>query len=81
MPTAINNRRTPIWRKTITLFLLPVIIPLWMTGWILTQIGSQENSNPIRQKTVLTQTIYQKNDEPTNPQEDSQIPYQPQIIA
>jgi len=54
-----------------------------MTGWILTQIGSQENSKANRQKTVLPQTTYQTTDETKTPEDDkdSQIPYQPEIIA
>ena len=83
MPTAVKSRRTPIWRKVTILVLLPVITLLWMTGWILTQLGSQGNSKEIRPKTMLTQTTYQTNNETKTPQkdEDSQIPYRPEIIA
>jgi hypothetical protein len=38
--------------RLISIFLLPVIIPLWLTGWILSLIGSQK---------PLSQTTNQRN--------------------
>jgi len=83
MPQKINMRRTPVWRKIVTLVLLPAIILLWMTGWILTQIGSQGMSTEIRQKTVLANHESQANEETKIPEddEDSRIVYKPEIIA
>ena len=54
-----------------------------MTGWILTQIGSQGESTEIRQKTVLTNHESQANEENRIPEEDedSRTVYNPEIIA
>ena len=49
----VNARRTPVWRKIVTIILLPTIIFLWITGWILTQTGSPVKSTEIQQKTVI----------------------------
>ena len=83
MPQNLREHRTPVWRKIATLVLLPAIILLWMTGWILTQMGSQEMSTEIRQKTDLTHPEFQANEENKIPEdnEDSQIAYNPEIIA
>jgi len=83
MQRNVNARRTPIWRKIITLVLLPAIIVLWMTGWILTQIGSQGESIELRPKNVLAHHTSQANDETKIPEkdEDSNMPYNPEIIA
>ncbi len=79
----INRSRTPVWRKTVTLFLLPVIILLWMTGWILTQIGSSCMSAEIRQKADITYPRFQSNQDSkiAEDDEDSRIAYKPEIIA
>ncbi|MFH1327445.1 MAG: hypothetical protein ABIH76_01125, partial [Candidatus Bathyarchaeota archaeon] len=65
------------------LVLLPAIILLWMTGWILTQMGSQEMSTEIRQKTDRTHPEFQANEENNIPgdNEDSRIAYNPEIIV
>lgn len=83
MPQNRREHRTPVWRKIATLVLLPAIILLWMTGWILTQMGSQEMSTEIRQKTDMTHPEFQANEENKMPEdnEDSQIAYEPEIIA
>ena len=78
-----NSSRTPVWRKIATLVLLPTIIFLWITGWVLTQTGSSVKSTEIKQKTVLTNHVSQANKENKMPEdnEDSQIAYEPEIIA
>ena len=83
MPQNLREHRTPVWRKIVTLVLLPAIIFLWMTGWILTQIGSQGESTEIRQKTDLAHPEFQANEENkiSEDNEDSQIAYNPEIIA
>jgi len=83
MPQNLREHRTPVWRKIATLVLLPAIICLWMTGWILTQMGSQEMSTEIRQKTVIANHDSQANEDTKMPEdnEDSQIAYEPEIIA
>jgi hypothetical protein len=83
MSQKINGRRTPVWRKTVTLFLLPVIILLWMTGWVLTQIGSSCMSTEIRQKADITYPGFQANGETGIAEDDgdSRIVYKPEIVA
>ena len=83
MPRNVNARRTPIWKKIITLVLLPAIIVLWMTGWILTQIGSQGESIELRPENVLVHHVCQAIDETKIPEEDEdlQVPYNPEIIV
>ena len=83
MPQNLREHRTPVWRKIATIVLLPAIILLWMTGWILTQMGSQEMSTEIRQKTVIANHESQANEETKLPEDvqDSRIAYNPEIIA
>ena len=83
MPQNLREHRTPVWRKIATIVLLPAIILLWMTGWILTQMGSQEMSTEIMQKTDLTHPEFQANEENKIPEDvqDSQIAHNPEIIA
>ena len=83
MPQNLREHRTPVWRKIVTLVLLPAIILLWMTGWILIQIGSQGESTEIRQKTDLANHESQANEENriSEEDEDSRIAYNPEIIA
>lgn len=83
MPKNLREHRTPVWRKIATLVFLPAIILLWMTGWILTQMGSQEMSTEIRQKTDLTHPEFQANEEDKMPEdnEGSRIAYEQEIIA
>ena len=83
MPQNLRDHRTPVWRKIATLVLLPAIILLWMTGWILTQMGSQEAFTEIRQKTDRTYPEFQANEDTKIPEdnEDSQIAHNPEIIA
>jgi hypothetical protein len=83
MPQKINWRRPPVWRKTVTLFLLPVIILLWMTGWILTKVGSSCMSAEIRPKADIIYPRFQANEksETAKEDEDSRIAYKPEIIA
>jgi len=72
----------PIWRKTLNIGLLPIIIFLWMTGWILTQIGSKERPQKISQKSMVTPTESEAHKKESRiPDEDSRIAYEPEIIA
>ena len=79
----INRHRTPVWRKTVTLFLLPTIILVWMTGWVLTRIGSSCMSTEIRQTADLPYPEFQANGETeiSEDDEDSRVAYKPEIIA
>ena len=52
MPKTLNKGGLPLWRKIITIPLLPAIIMLWMIGWTLTQIGSQNTTKGINQRTL-----------------------------
>ena len=79
----VNARRTPVWRKIVTIILLPTIIFLWITGWILTQTGSPLESSEIQQKIVLANHESQANKENKISKDvlDSGIEYNPEIIA
>ncbi len=77
-----QKRRVPIWRKTLTVGLLPIITFLWITGWILTQIESQERPTKIRQKTMTNHPELETQEkESQTPDEYSKIAYEPEIIA
>ena len=65
----VNARRTPVWRKMVTLVLLPTIISLWITGWVLTQSGSSVESTEIQQKTVIANHESQANKENKIPED------------
>ena len=75
----MKEPRNPLLRKIITVVFLPIIIFVWMTGWTLTQIGSQGEHTKISQKTLLTHPKYDK--ELEAPDEDSRIADEPQIVA
>ena len=79
----VNAHRTPVLRKIATLVLLPAIILLWMTDWVLTQTGSPVESTEIQQKIVQANHESQTNEKNKNPEEvqDSRIEYNPEIIA
>ena len=66
----VNVRRTPVLRKIVTLVLLPAIIFLWITGWVLTQTGSPVESIEIQQKTVQANHESQANQENKIPEDD-----------
>jgi hypothetical protein len=77
-----HSRRVPVWRKILTLGLLSIIMFVWITGWILTQIGDQRESTEISQKSLRTHPgfeTYVKESEV--PDEDSRIVNEPQIVA
>ena len=65
----VNARGTPVWRKIVTIILLPTIIFLWITGWILTQTGSAMESKEIQQKTVQANHESQANKENKIPED------------
>ena len=79
----VNASRTPVWRKIATLVLLPTIIFLWITGWVLTQTGSPVESTEIQQKTVQANHESQANQENKIPEDvqDSRIANNPEIVA
>ena len=83
MPQNINTHKTSVWRKIISFLLLPTIIFLWITGWILTQTGSPLESSEIQQKIVLANHESQANKENkiSKDVQDSRIEYNPEIIA
>jgi len=80
-----HTRRNPVWRKIIVVAFLPIITFIWMIGWVLTQIGSQEGQIQIRQKTMHPQTEFEahtkESEASTEDIEDSNIAYEPEIIA
>ena len=82
MQKSVKEHRNPLLRKIITVVFLPIIIFVWMTGWILTQIGSQGEHTEISQKTLLTHPKFEEYvKELEAPDEDSRIADEPQIVA
>jgi len=49
MQKSTKMRRKSLLRSSIRLIFLPLIIFIWMTGWILTQIGQPTESTKISQ--------------------------------
>jgi len=77
-----HAHRVPVWRKILTLSLLPVIIFVWTTGWILTQMGSQGRPTKIKQKTMINHSELEADEKESRiPDEDSRIAHEPEIIA
>ena len=73
MQQTTHARRAPLWRRVMTIALLPTIIFLWMTGWILTQIGVRAHPEfEAHRKEFRIPDEYN---------EDSRIAYEPEIIA
>ena len=83
MAKITHARKTPFWRKILTLVMLPALVFIWMTGWILTQIGSQNEPSQIRQETMLPHYKSSKNEETkeSNKKDNSRIAYNPEIVA
>ena len=80
-----HTGRNPFWRKIIIVAFLPIITLIWMIGWILTQIGDQGEYKEISQKTLQTypgcKTYVQESEASNEDIEDSDIAYEPEIIA
>ena len=69
-------------RKIMTIVLLPIIIPVWMTGWILTQMALQGELIEIKPKTVPTHHGFKEYAKETKePNENSTRVNEPQIVA
>ena len=82
MQDNLKAKRNPLLRKIVTLAFLPIIIFIWVTGWILTQIGDQGEPSEISQKSLQTHLgfkAYAKESEVAD--EDSRIVNEPQIVA
>lgn len=79
MQENVKEHRNPFLRKIIAVVFLPIIIFVWMTGWTLTQIGSQREQTETSQKTPQTHLQYEKESEA--PDEDLRITNEPQIVA
>ena len=61
-------RRISLVRKICTIVFLPIIICVWMIGWVLSQMGSPMNPLEINQKTLQTHSrleSVEKNSEPS----------------
>lgn len=61
----VNEEKTrglPLWRKIVTIPLLPAIILIWMIGWTLTMIGSQ-NGTEVRQPAKMNDIGMQQSQE------------------
>lgn len=82
MQDNLKAKRNPLLRKIVTLAFLPIIIFIWMTGWILTQIGDQGEPSEISQKSLPTHLGFKEYAKETKaPNEDSSIVNEPQIVA
>ena len=82
MQKNVKEPRNPLLRKIITVVFLPIIIFVWMTGWTLTQIGSQGEHKEISQKTLQTHPKFKEYEKEIEaPDEDSRIADKPQITA
>ena len=82
MQESVKVGRSSLVRKIMTTVLLPIIIVVWMTGWILTQIALQGELIEIKQKTLPTHPGFKEYAKETKaPNEDSTIVNEPQILA
>ena len=82
MQESVKVGQSSLTRKIMTIALLPIIIVVWMTGWILTQIALQGELIEIKQKTVPTHLGNKEHAKETKaPNEDSTIINEPQIVA
>ena len=74
--------KTPLWRRIMTIVLLPTITFLWIIGTILTQIGSQMEQVETRQKIKSHNIkIEECGEESKTPDEYSKVVYEQEIIA
>jgi uncharacterized membrane protein len=61
---------------------LPIIITIWMTGWILTQIGDLGKPIEISPKTLKSNAAFKKYvKESEEPEKDSRIANEPLIVT
>ena len=74
-----KERKNPFLRKIFIVAFLPIITFVWITGWILSQIGDQRRTVEMRQKTLLTRQQFVK--EPEALKKDSGTDIEPQIIT
>lgn len=80
MQKNLSTRSNPLWRKTVTIAFLPIIIVIWTTGWILTQIGSQGKTPEIRQATFHNHPKFKaEKDESPALDEDSKVACEQEI--
>ena len=82
MQDNLKTQKKSLLRKIGIIAFLPIIITIWMTGWVLTQIGSQGEPSKINQETLLTHPgfkTYEKRSEV--PDEESREINEPQIVA
>jgi len=50
MPNDKQLHSNPLWRKIIIIAFLPVFIIIWMVGWTLSILGSQQGTYEIKTK-------------------------------
>lgn len=48
MPKDKQLHSKPLWRKIIVIAFLPVFIIIWIVGWTLTILGSQQGKHEIK---------------------------------
>jgi hypothetical protein len=82
MQESEKMHRSSLLRNSITVLLLPIIIFIWMTSWILTQIGEVGKSTEISQKTLRADSRFEVPVEESEvSEEDSKIDDYPQVVG
>ena len=82
MQETVKTHKKSLLRKISTIFFLPIISTIFMTGWILTQIGSLGEHKEINPKTLRSYPGFEKYvKESEEPEEDSRIANEPLIIT
>jgi hypothetical protein len=45
MQKNLKKRKNPLWRKALIIATLPLMIFIWTTGWVLTQLDRPQKNN------------------------------------
>ena len=82
MQDNVKTQKKSLLRKIVTIAFLPIIITIWMTGWVLTQLGIQGELIEIKPKTMPTHHGFKEYAKETKePNENSTRVNEPQIVA
>lgn len=57
MPNDKQLHSNPLWRKIIIIAFLPVFIIIWMVGWTLSILGSQQGTYEVKTKQPYRETV------------------------
>jgi hypothetical protein len=69
MPENAKVRRISLVRKICTIVFLPIIICVWMIGWVLLQMGSPMKPLDMNQKTLQTHSRFESVEKKSRPSE------------